>query len=116
VQGAELSKKSTIHLSRKTLAHLFHKEVVDFEFPCYPSKEAAENFDQANNPLWKKLMLDCPRLEKIVLDGYEEYIDDSALFLDKLMSMKHLQVVELIQLWFDDSNLYTVAENLPNLR
>jgi len=108
--------ENIIHLSRKTLSKLFNKEVVDFVFPYYPSIRAPENFDEANNPFWKKLMLTCPRLEKIVLDGYDEYIDDTALFLDTLMSMKHLQVVELAQFWFDDSTLYTVAENLPNLR
>jgi hypothetical protein len=116
---AEFRKREdSVDLSRKILALLLNKEVVDFTFPSYPSLGDPENVDWHENPFWKKLMLKCPRLEKIVLDEAYEYIyhTELPLFMNTLMSMKHLQVIELLQLWFNDSELSQLAEQMPNLR
>lgn len=111
------------HESLKFLPLLFNEEVVDFVWPSSISLEKEYVVDVAVlHSFWKKLALRCPRLQKIVRkEFYENFEFDNifserALFLDSLMSMKHLQDVKLTKFWFHDTNLCTLAEQLPNLR
>jgi hypothetical protein len=102
-------------LAFQTMTMLLNKELLKITIPELFLHEKF-NADRATY-FWLTLILQCPNLREVYHHtNFKLCINDRAVFLNSLMSMKQLQVLELENTTFDDTNLCSIAEHFPNLR
>jgi hypothetical protein len=110
-----LGDMAAMDLALQTTTMLLNKELLKITIPeLFLHKKF--NSDRATN-FCLTLILKCPNLREVSHHtNLKLCINDRAVFLNSLMSMKQLQVLELEKTTFDDANLCSIADHIPNLR